>query len=295
MSKFKMHGVVPPMLTPFDKNGALDEAGLQSHVQYLSKQVHGVFICGSYGSGPLMSVEERKKVAEITVANRGNLQVVDMIGCANTQDSIELAKHAKEIGCDAVSAVCPYYFHHNMDDVFTFFMDIKEAIGDFPLYMYLNPKFSGYPVDNKTIQRLKDAGLNGIKAASFDLLDFAGYMKTFADENFDVVLGTEALWLPASVYEAKAFIPGLANAFPEMCVQMFEESQRGDYEACLKTQYLINEMRNVMYTAKSTQLAVYAMLEIRGLLTCYPRKPFNAATQEQKDAMKQQLLQLGVL
>lgn len=145
--KYKMKGVIPPMITPFTESGELDEQGLRTLLRFLREHVHGVFICGSYGCGPLMSVEERKRVAEIAAQERGGLQVVVMTGCANTRDTIELSLHARDLGLDAASAVAPYYYHHNMDDVCTYYGDIVQAVGpDFPFYIYSNPKFSGYPV-----------------------------------------------------------------------------------------------------------------------------------------------------
>ena len=59
---YKMHGVIPPMITPFTKEGAVDEAQLRTLLRFLQDKVHGVFVCGSYGSGPLMSVAEKKRV-----------------------------------------------------------------------------------------------------------------------------------------------------------------------------------------------------------------------------------------
>ena len=296
MGSFKMKGVIPPMITPFDRQGNIDEESLIKLVKFLNERVHGVFICGSYGSGALMSLEERKKVAETVKQHARGLQVIAMTGTTNTRDTIELSLHAKDIGCDAVSAIAPYYFHHNMDDLVIYYQDLIEAIGnDYPVYIYVNPKFSGYEVDLKTLGRLKEIGLKGIKAASFDIMVFANYMRELADENFDVVLGTEALWLAASVYGAQSFIPGLANAFPEICTQMYDESMVKDYESCLKTQYKVNRIRDVMYLSKSTQLAVYTMLELRGIAMCYPRKPFTAASEEEKEAIKAQLQLLGMI
>jgi dihydrodipicolinate synthase/N-acetylneuraminate lyase len=50
-----------------------------------------------------------------------------------------------------------------------------------------------------------------------------------------------------------------------------------------------------MYLAKSTQLAIYAMLEIRGIVTCYPRKPFLPATEDEKVNIKKALVKLGMM
>ena len=294
--KYKMKGCIPPMITPFDKNGNVDEKALRALVRFLNGKVHGIFVCGSYGCGPMMSVDERKRVAEICKEEATDLQVIAMTGTTNTRDTIELTKHAESIGLNAVSAVAPYYFHHNMDDVVSYYKDIIDSVSeDFPVYIYTNPKFAGYSIDIKTLRRLKGVGLSGVKAASFDIMEFASIIREFQGEDFDVVLGTEALWLPAAVYGAKAFIPGLANAFPEICVKMYDESQHGDWESCRQTQFKINELRDVMYLAKSTQLAIYAMLSIRGVVHCYPRKPFSPAGEEELESMKKKLIEMKMI
>ena len=97
------------------------------------------------------------------------------------------------------------------------------------------------------------------------------------------------MWLAARVLGCEAFIPGLGNAFPEICQKMYQEGIAGDYEASRKTQFRVNEMRDIMYLARSTQLAIYAMLEIRGIIKAYPRAPFIAASEEEKSAIRERL------
>ena len=69
----------------------------------------------------------------------------------------------------------------------------------------------------------------------------------------------------------------------------------GDFAACRETQFRINELRDIMYIAKSTQLAIYAMLELRGVLKCYPRAPFLAASEEEKAHIRSRLQECGIL
>ncbi len=293
---YRMKGVIPPMITPFTEDGDVDFEQLEKLVEYLSTRVDGVFICGSYGSGPLMSVEERKQVAEKVVETaNGRLQVVVMTGCANTKDTIELTIHAKEIGADAASVVAPFYFHHTPDDVVAHYTRVVEAVPGYPIYVYVNPKFSGYKVEDDSLRKLKQVGIHGIKDGTFDILQYAFYMRELADKEFDVALGTEAMWLAAEVYGGEAFIPGLANAYPEICSEMYRASVDGDRKKAKELQFKINELRDIMYLAKSTQMAIYAFLELRGVLKCYPRQPFNPATKEQKEKIKKELEKLGML
>jgi dihydrodipicolinate synthase/N-acetylneuraminate lyase len=294
---FKLQGVVPPMITPFNREGELDIANLERLVDFLKENVNGLYICGSYGSGPLMNVEERKKVAEVCVkVANGKIPIIAHTGTTNTRDTVELTRHAEKMGCDGAAAVGPYYFHHSKDGVLAFYEAMLEAVSPgYPIYLYHNPKFSGYEISLEVIKRLKDHGLHGIKDATFDILKFATYMRELGKEGFDVVLGTESMWLPSRALGAEAYIPGLGNAFPEICRKMWQEGMDNDFEACRRTQFEVNQLREVMYLARSTQLAVYAMLEIRDIIHAYPRSPFVPATEEEKSNIRKALDGLGVL
>ena len=292
---YRMRGVIPPMITPFKENGDVDYEGLKVLVRFLKDRVHGLFITGSYGSTALLSTEERKKIAEVVIEEvAGKIPVVVHAGTADTRSAVELARHARDLGAAAVSAVGPFYYKHNDDSILAFYQEIVKAVGDtIPVYVYNNSSFQGYTMSLGLIKRLKqEAGVRGIKDATFDIMAHANYIRTLKDENFDVASGTEAMWIESCVLGTEAFIPGLGNAFPEICVKMWQEGMEKRFDDCLKTQFVVNEMRDIMYLATSTQLAIYAMLEIRGVLKCYPRSPFIAASEEEKDKIRKRLKEL---
>lgn len=294
---FKLQGVIPPMITPFKGNGDLDTQGLEKLLEFLKDRVNGLYICGSYGSGPLMNVEERKKVAEVCVkVIDGSIPIIAHTGTTNTRDTVELTQHAEKIGCQGAAAVGPYYYHHKEEELMEFYTSMLSAVSSgYPIYLYHNIKFSGYEIPLNTIKRLKEKGLHGIKDATFDVITHATYMRELSDANFDVVLGTEAMWLAAHALGAEAFIPGLGNVFPEICGQMWREGMENNVEACRRTQFKVNQLRNVMYLAHSTQLAVYAMLEIRGIIQAYPRSPFIPASDQEKEKIRKALSELGMI
>jgi dihydrodipicolinate synthase/N-acetylneuraminate lyase len=294
---FKLQGVIPPMLTPFDSQGDLNLLDLERLVEFLSQHVQGLFICGSYGSGPMMSIEERMRVAETTVrVADSRVKVIVHTGSTNTRDTMKLSQHAKEIGCDAISAVGPYYYNHNENDLLYFYSEIIKSVGyDFPVYAYNNPKFQGYEINLSTMKKLKKEGLHGIKDATFNIITFATYMRELADDTFDIALGTEAMWLSARVLGCEAYIPGLGNAFPELCVKMWQEGMQNDYESCRQTQFLVNELRSLMYLAGSTQQAVYCMASLRGIIDAYPRAPFTPVSEAERNALRSALEKTGAL
>lgn len=290
----KMFGVVPPLVTAFKENGELDGNAQEVIVNFLKERVYGLFVCGSYGSGPLMNVEERKKVFEITVKEvNGKIPIIAHVGTTNLRDSIILAQHAEKYGADRVAAVPPYYYHHNEESVLCYFSELVKAV-KIPVYVYNNPKSVGYSIDDKLILKLIDAGVNGIKDSSFDIMMFTNYLRK-TPEDFDVVLGTEAMWLSAVALGAQAFIPGLGNAFPEICVDLFKTGINGDIVKCREIQKKVNALRDLMYAVGSTVVAVYNMLEFRGIVKTYPRNPFIQMKPDEKNKFKNKLIKFGIL
>jgi dihydrodipicolinate synthase/N-acetylneuraminate lyase len=293
----KLKGVIPPLITPFDQNGDLDLASLEKLLDFLKDKVDGLFICGSYGSGPMMTLAERKKVAETCVKCVGEeMPIVVHTGTACTRETVELTRHAEAIGCQAAAAVGPYYFHHDAKDVVAFYEAMLKCVNpNFPIYVYHNPKFSGYEITMNTMRKLAELGINGIKDATFNILTFASYMREFPPDTLDIVLGTESMWASACALGAEAFIPGLGNAFPEICRKMWREGINNETVACRQTQFKVNALREVMYLARSTQLAIYAMLDIRNVISAFPRAPFIPAGPEEKENMRVALQKLGAI
>ncbi len=101
----RFSGIIPPIITCFDKEGRFDPIRQREIVRFLSQYVQGFYPCGTYGSGPLMSLEERKKVAETVIKEKGNTFVIVHVGAASTADAVDLARHAEAAGADAVGAI----------------------------------------------------------------------------------------------------------------------------------------------------------------------------------------------
>jgi dihydrodipicolinate synthase/N-acetylneuraminate lyase len=293
----KLYGVIPPMVTPFKESGDVDYNALEVLVRFLATNVDGLFVCGSYGSGPLMNMDERKEVATKSIEfAAGKVPVIVHTGSASSREAAQLSAHAVSIGALAVSAVAPYYFHHSPKGIIEYYRSILAAVPKgYPVYVYHNPRFSGYEIDMETMVKLADMGIAGVKDATFDIAKFSAYRRDLSPRGFDVVLGTESMWLSARVLGAEAFIPGLANAFPELCTELHRQGMQNDYEKACKTQFVVNKIRDLMYLAGSTQQAVYAMLSIRGIVKSYPRSPFLAANQSAQKELQELLAELGVL
>lgn len=289
-----LRGIIPPLVTPFDRDGKVLDSALAELVEFVVPKVHGLFICGTYGSGPLMNRAERKHVAEVIVeANRGRVPIIVHVGASEPFEVLELARHAQDCGAAAVAAVPPIYYNCSDDDVIRFFDALMETV-ELPVYVYNNPKTVGYPLSPRLLATLAERGLAGIKDSSFDLLYFYQTAGAVTQPNFNFVIGTEALIIPTLLYGATASVAGLANALPEPVSALYDAVARGDLEAALPLQERVVRLREIQHYAPSIP-AIHAMLRMRGIDAGYPRLPFAEVSDEVQARMKSALKEAGAL
>ena len=275
----KLSGIIPPLLTPFKENDEVDFDRIPLLVQFMKPYVKGFFVCGTYGSGVLMNVDERKKVFE-TVAEcvDGTYQLIAHVGAANQRDTLNLAEHAGQHHALAVTAVPPFYFHYDEEALFQFFCNLI-TVSSVPVYLYDNPGASGNHMSPELINRLAEIGLNGVKDSTFDISKTYAVMRKVQKKDFDVVIGSESLLLPAFVMGARACISGLANVLPELMDKLYEAVLSSDRMRAEDLQTKVLKMWDILHFGPSTPTA-YAMLQIRGIEAGFPRKPMLPLSKE---------------
>ncbi|HEY59482.1 MAG TPA: dihydrodipicolinate synthase family protein [Anaerolineae bacterium] len=268
----KLKGIIPPILTTFNKKGEVDFTRLVSFANFLKPHVQGFYVCGTYGSGVLMNVDERKQVFEkLSGFADGSFQLIAHVGTTNLKESLCLAEHAEAHQAVAVAAVPPFYYHHNDETLFRFFNDLIHAVS-IPVYLYDNPGATGNQLSPELINRLADAGLHGVKDSTFDIGKTYKVMRNVKKEGFDVVIGSESLFLPAFMMGSRACISGLANVMPELMQKLFQVANSGDFILAAELQRRVLEMWDILHYGPSTSTA-YAMLKIRGIDVGQPRRP----------------------
>jgi N-acetylneuraminate lyase/4-hydroxy-tetrahydrodipicolinate synthase len=193
------------------------------------------------------------------------------VGTANQRDTLDLAQHAADHRALAVTAVPPYYFHYDEETLFQYFRTLINAV-QLPVYLYDNPGASGNPVSPELINRLAEIGLNGIKDSTFDIGKTYAVMRKVQRKDFDVVIGSESLLLPAFVMGAQACIAGLANVLPELVNQLYEAARSNNLILARDLQAKVLKMWDILHFGPSTPTA-YAMLQIRGIEAGFPRRP----------------------
>lgn len=143
MNTKAFQGIFPALLTPFNTDGKLNEEVLRNLVEFnLKKGVSGFYVCGSTAEAFFLSVEQRKRILE-TVAEKvaGRCKLIAHIGHIDTLTAIDLAKHAKSVGVDAISSVSPFYYNFSFDEIKHYYFDIVD-VAQMPMVVYNFPAFS---------------------------------------------------------------------------------------------------------------------------------------------------------
>lgn len=290
----RVKGIFPPILTTFDSSGAVDERRLRSLVDFWLPHVHGMFVCGSYGSGPLLAPPEREGIFEtVAGAVEGQVPLIAHVGATDTETVVRLARHAESYGAVAVAATPPFYYRLNGCALREHYQALIEAVS-VPVYAYDNPKTTGNPISPTMLNELAGMGLRGLKDSSFDIGKLYMAMRTVEREDFDFVIGSESLMLPAFAMGIRGCISGLANAYPEVMCRFYEAATSGDLDEAARWQRLVLRLWDVLHTGPSVPTA-YEILHLRGLDPGYPRRPLLRLTEDERQAVCQGMEELAAL
>lgn len=208
-----LRGALAAAVTPLrDEGSALDEDAFAPYVNFLAAgDLDGILALGTTGEGILLSVAERKRAAELFVeAGKGRLQVAVHCGAQTTADTVELIRHAVEIGADAVAAIGPPYFTYDDEALYRHFAASAEAAGPVPFYLYEFKGRAGYSIPLTVIERLGDR-VAGLKVSNQPFEAVEPYLI----EGLDVFIGAESLVEQGFKRGAAGSVSGLAAAFPE--------------------------------------------------------------------------------
>lgn len=216
-------GALAAAVTPLKNGGAaVDEEAIGPLAGFLAAGgLDGLLALGTTGEGILLSVEERKRVAERFLEARDGLQVAVHCGAQTTADTVALAAHAAEAGADAVAVIGPPYFTLDAAAMLAHFAAAARACEPVPFYLYEFERVAGYAIPAAVIAELRERAPNlaGLKVSDAPWERFRPYLI----EGLDVFVGPESLIHLGLESGAAGAVSGLATAFPELVAAAVRE------------------------------------------------------------------------
>lgn len=260
-------GIFVPIITPFTFEGRIFEESILSIFDYLhNHHIDKVWLMGSYGAFPLLSEDERKRIAEVALkkAHQLNITVIVNVSSLYTDMATRLAHHAYDNGADGVASVVPFYYatsHYRTENIFHYFKAIVETTS-LPVFFYNNEQATGYKPSYKFFKQLIDIGVHGFKSKG-DYIDMSAQLKTINKNSSKSVYlsGSTSVHLQGYLLGADGVTSGVALALPKLVTKLQKSLENNDIQSALRFQNLVLEARDIMGRYVGRAVACYDILQ----------------------------------
>ena len=282
MSK-KLIGMIPPILTPFNKDGSINEVLLAKEMDYaINAGVHGLSVGGSTGEGPTLRDEELRDLITIAKEHVGPEQpIVCGIMRTCTRDAVRAGLAAKEAGADAIM-VTPTAYNVLVPDeegMFAFYSTLSEQV-ELPIIIY-------NVIPQNTIQPQLFHRLLNETEHVFAIKQSVGgvpalyAMKMECGDKGTLFAATDDMLATCFSLGAKGAISAVVSAFPGYSMDIWNAAQQGDWETAYAIQ---DKLYHPWQCIAGNQFPIrmkYA-LQVMGRDAGYCRSPITHLSDEEK-------------
>ena len=252
-------GAITALITPF-KNGALDEAALQSLVDWqITEGIHGLVPVGTTGESPTLSHAEHERAVEVVIeAAHKRVPIIAGAGSNATAEAIAFTQHAEKAGADAVLHVTPYYNKPTQEGLVAHFEAIAENTA-LPIILYNIPGRSIVDMTPDTMGRLAEIkNIVGVKDATADMARIAQQAQT-CGADFIQLSGEDASAVAFNRQGGTGVISVCANIAPAKCAAMQQATLDGDWDKAEAILAELLPLMDALFCETSPSPAKYAM------------------------------------
>jgi 4-hydroxy-tetrahydrodipicolinate synthase len=293
MSNPLFKGAIPALVTPF-RNGAIDEDAFAAIVErQIAAGVHGLVPVGTTGETATLSHEEHRRVVELCVRQTaGRVPVIAGAGSNSTKEAVELARHAKAVGADAVLVVSPYYNRPNQEGIYQHFKAINDAV-QIPVVLYNVPSRTGSDIANDTVARLSRLpNIVGIKDATGDLTRIS-LMRLDCADDFVFLSGDDPSALGYMAHGGHGCISVTCNVAPAPVSAFMEACMAGDWAAARSRQDQLIRLHKALFLDASPGPTKFAMARL-GLCLEEVRLPVTPCGEAVRPAVLAAMREAGI-
>jgi len=265
----------PAMITPMHDDGRLRLESVPPLVdKFVAEQAGGIYLCGSTGQGPLLTTDERKSLAAATVqASSGRLPVMVHVGAIRVEEAIELARHAAEVGADAVSSVVPMYYPPTLASSMEHYRRIASAT-ELPFYAY------SFVIPNCTVETYVEELMQipharGLKFTSLNMYELTR-LKIASGGRLNVLSGADESYLAAQAQGADGAIGSTQNIGLKLFNAVEGAAKAGRWEEARRLMQLTVRLVHEV-TVGGGIASLHTVLTREGIPCGQPRHPFPCA------------------
>ncbi len=284
------------LVTPFKKNGKLDEPTLRKLVKrQIQAGIHFLVPCGTTGESPTLAHAEHLRVVEITLEEaKGKVPVLAGAGGYNTAEVIALGKELQAMGADGLLSVTPYYNKPTQEGLYQHYLALARAVKKLPIVVYSVQGRTGVNVEPSTLKRL--AGIDnivGVKEASGNIGQMATVLYE-VPESFNVLSGDDSNAIALAALGGRGIISVVSNEIPAEMAKLARACLDGDFAAARAVQKKFLPLMNVNFI-ESNPIPVKAAMAMMGLLEPSWRLPLVPPSAASEAKIRQVLQEAGLI
>jgi 4-hydroxy-tetrahydrodipicolinate synthase len=285
--------MITAMVTPFDKDGAIDWDGVATLANHLADHGHdAIAVNGTTGEAPTTKTSEKLEIIRVVKAAVGDrVKILTGAGDNETSYTVDQAKRCAEVGADGLLIVTPYYNKPPQAGIEAHFKAVAAAT-DLPIMMYDIPGRTGVEIEQDTICRL--AEVKNIVALKDAKGNPASTSWVIARTGLPVYSGDDILNLPLLSVGAVGFVSVCGHTVGNELREMLDAWFAGNSARALE---IHQKLLPVFTGTFRTQGAILtkAALTMMGLPGGYTRLPLVDATEAQIAQLRKDLQQGGVV
>ena len=289
-------GAMTALITPF-KNGKVDLEKYESLIKrQIAQGIHAVVPVGTTGESATLSFNEHKECIEVAVAacKGTGVKVIAGAGSNATHEACELAKHAQDVGADAILSITPYYNKPTQEGLYQHFKAIANSV-EIPFMLYNVPGRTAVDLETATTIRLFDdiKNIYAVKEATGSLERAIALLSQRKD--FIVVSGDDAIDFPMLVNGAKGIISVTSNILPNLKSKLVNEVFAGNIENARKINEDLYALNSVLF-CESNPIPIKAAMYIAGVLdTLEYRLPLTMPSAQTMKKLEETLIKYEVI
>jgi len=294
----KLRGVMQSPVTPLKDDFSPDLATFEKLLDFhIRTGATAISWPHHKGESLNLTIAERKAFAEVavkTVAKRVPVSI--HVSALAVEDSMELARHAQEIGADAIIAITPYFWNPSKDAIYDYFVRLGTTI-DLPLIAYNSPSYlNGVEFDGELVRRLIERLPNfiGMKEASFNsekYLEIARVALALRPD-FAMISGVEFL-APAIPLGGAGSYSSAGAICPNLCIQLYDACVAGKSALARELQFKLSRLWDLFRDQYPSSLK--GGMVLMGRPVGPTRPPLPTASKERQDFIAKRLGELGIL
>ncbi len=275
--------IITAIVTPFDSDGKVDEAGFVALLRHLAANgSDGFVICGTTGESATLSVDEHLGLIELAVAERpAGTTIIAGAGSNDTRHAVLMTERSTELGADAILSVTPYYNRPNRRGIVAHYGEVSKAT-DKPIVLYNIPSRTATNLPNEFLAELAQLDrIEYVKQANADDVAQVDGLGLYAG-NDDMLLEVLELGGLGGILVASHVVG------PQMRQMVEQPDRRAEIDAGLAEIY-------AALGVTTNPIPVKAALSLLGLPAGPLRLPLIEASDQERHVVAEALTNLGLI